>query len=455
MAYSAVNHASDMTLGKLLKILSEGGVYNNLPENSMIWDFFLQKKAREDGGRQLQYELMTDYGPSAVQSTGLSDSAQFPAGQRSSLVEGVAQYKDFDMTIEYDLSLEKRTGENLLQYARPLAHEMDAKGLVAGRILSAQCLGDGSGAIGKITRIDAADASGIITFDVSSLTADAGRSHIGWFEEGDIIKCAATASTARVLVDSAAGSPTTAKVHAVDHDAGRVSIKKADGATYELAEDGTWAIGDYIYRMGTTPNDLSAISTNDYNTLSECLVGLESLAANDSRKVNSVIHEGIVTGSRQSASGALLTTKDFQSLVTKIKRRVGNKKYKYEKALMYDRSYDALVELAEANKTFFNTVDFETGARKIGFTHRKDFIEFEPDEFVQNQRIFIMPSDKGVIEYHGRDFQRVDVGGNQFLKPGSTAGQYGKQAVAFMSASGALVVKHPAAIGVLEHFSVS
>jgi hypothetical protein len=421
----------------------------------MVWDFFLQKKAREDGGRQLQYELMTDYGPAAVQSTGLSDSAQFPAGQRSSLVEGIAQYKDIDMTIEYDLSLEKRTGDNLLQYARPLAHEMDAKGLVAGRILSAQCLGDGSGAIGKITRIDATDSSNVITFDVSALTADAGRSHIGWFEEGDIIKCAAEDSTARALVDASAGSPDTAKVYAVDHDASTVSIVKADGDTAELAEDGTWAIGDYIYRTGTTPNDLSAISTNDYNSLSECLVGLESLAADDGRKVNGVTHSGIVTGSRQSASAGTLATKDFQALVTKIKRRVGNKKYKYEKALMYDRTYDALVELAEANKTFFNTVDFETGARKIGFTHRKDFIEFEPDEFVQNQRIYVMPSDKGVIEYHGRDFERVNVGGNQFLKPGATAGRYGKQALAFMSASGALVVKHPAAIGVLEDFSIS
>lgn len=455
MTYSAVNHAGDMTLGNLLKILSEGAVYNQLSENSMIWDFFLQKKSREDGGRQLRYELATGYGPEAVQFNGLSDTAQFPAGRRSSIVEGIAEYKDIDMTILYDLSLEKRTGDNLLQYARPLAHEMEMKGLVAGRILSAACMGDGSGAIGKIAAIDATDTNGEITITLSAAHADAGRSHVGWFEQGDIIKCAASDSTARVLVDAAAGSPDDAQVVSINHDNNQIVIAKNPDDSSALAEDGTWAVGDYLYRSGITPQDLDSISSNDYNTLSEAIVGLESLSQDDGRKVNGITLSGSTAGTRQDASAAILSVSDFQALMTKIKRLVGQKKYKYSKALMFDRTYDALVALAEADKSFFNTVDFETGARKVGFTHRKDFIEFEPDEFVQKQRIFVLPDEKGVIEYHGRDFERVNVGGNQFLKPGSTAGRYGKQAVAFMSASGALVSKHNAAIGVLENFSVS
>lgn len=445
---------SDMTLGKLLKILSDGAVYNQLPDNSMIWNHFLQKKAREDGGRQLKFELGTGYGPGAVQFNGLSDSAQFPAGRRSSVVEGTAEYKDIDMTIMYDLSLEKRTGDSLLQYARPLAFEMENKGMAAGRILSAACMGDGSGAIGKITAIDATDTNGQITITISAAHADAGTSHIGWFEQDDIIKCAAANSTARALVDAAAGSPDTAQVVSVDHDNNQIVIAKDPDDSSALAEDGSWAVGDYLYREGTTPNDISSIAI-DYNQLSQVFPGLESLTQDDGRLVHGITLSGVTAGTRQSASGALISVPDFQALLTKIKRRVGNKKYKYSKALMFDRTYDTMVALAEADKTFFNTVDFETGARKVGFTHRKDFIEFEPDEFIQKQRIYVLPDEKGVIEFHGRDFERVNIGGNQFLKPGSTAGRYGKQAVAFMSASGCLVSKHNAALGVLENFALS
>jgi hypothetical protein len=165
---------------------------------------------------------------------------------------------------------------------------------------------------------------------------------------------------------------------------------------------------------------------------------------------------GSAAGSRYDVSGAIITSKDFQKLISKIKRRVGANRYKYSAAHMHYDAYDAMVELAEADKTFFNTVDFKTGARKIGYQYARDFIEFIPDEFVQKSRIHVLPDDKGVLEFHGRDFERVNLGGQkEFMKTSSTSGRYLKQAQAFMSASGVMCAKHPAAIGILENFVLS
>lgn len=455
---TAVNNQSNLDLGNLLKILSEGGVYNQLSTASEIWSHIMKRKAAKDGGRQKRYEIMTEYGPRAVQFTGFSSTAAFPSGQRSSVSEGIAQYKDIDLTVEYDLTLENRTGSDLLQYARPLAHEMDAKGIVASRIMSAACMGDGSGAIGRISSIEAADGTlegtGEIRITLSSSSADAGRSHVGWFELGDIIKCHAADNTQRLLVDASAGNPDTAQVVEVNVENNYIVIAKDPDDTAALAEDGTWAANDYLYRTGTTANDISSIAI-DYNALSEVFPGLEALAEDNGITVNNITMSGAAGGSRYDVSGGLISRKDFQALLSKIKRRVGANRYKYSKALMHHDTYDAMVELADADKTFFNTVDFKSGAKKVGYSHGKDFLEFVPDEFVQKTRIFCLPDDKGVLEYHGRDFERVNIGNQkEFLKQNGS-GQYLKQSQAFMSAGGVLIAKHPAAIGVLENFVLS
>jgi len=454
MTFAAQAAVGSLDLGKLLKILQDGMVYNQLSTASEMWKHILQKKTKSDDGREYRYEIMTAYGPSAVQFGAHSSSAMFPAGQKSTLVEAAAVYKDIDLTIEYDLTLEKRSGSNLLAYARPLAHEMEAKGYAAARMLSGACVGDGSGAIGLIGAIDAVDTANVLYITLDTTSSTNGRSHIGWFQVGDIIKFATAAGAAHELV-ATTGNADTAMVVSVDVENNKIGISKDPSDAYELAEDGAVVVGDYIYRSGITPNDLSAISTNDYNTLSEALVGLESLISNDGRKVNGVTMSGAASGSRKNLNGALLNSKDFQSLMSLIKRNTGGK-YKYSKAFMHDQVLDAMVELANADKQFFNVVDFTTGARKIGHQHGKDFLEFIPDEFVPKKRVVVLPDDKGVLEFIGRDFEQVKIGGQgEFLKGGSTAGRYAKQGQKFMSASGCLVAKHPAGCGLLENFVIS
>jgi len=341
-----------------------------------------------------------------------------------------------------------------LQYARPLAHEMDAKGIVASRILSAACMGDGSGAIGLISAIDDAATGGEITITLNSDSSNAGRSHVGWFELGDIIIFAADDGTLHEVIDAAAGTPDTVQVVAVDVENNQITIAKDPEDSSALDEDGTVAVGDFIYRSGTTPNDISSIAI-DFNALSEVFPGLESMSQDAGRTVNNIVMSGAAGGSRKDVSGAILGRKDFQALLSKIKRRVGANRYKYSKSLMHHDTYDAMVELAEADKTFFNTVDFKSGAKKVGYSHGRDFLEFLPDEFVPKSRIYCLPDEKGCLEYHGRDFKRVSIGNqNEFLKQNGS-GQYLKQSQAFMSAGGVLIAKHAAALGVLENFVTS
>lgn len=457
MTFAAQAAVGSLDLGKLLKILQDGMVYNQLSTASEMWKHILQKKTKADDGREYRYEIMTAYGPSAVQFGAHSSSAMFPAGQKSTLVEAAAVYKDIDLTIEYDLTLEKRSGSNLLAYAKPLAHEMEAKGYAAARMLSGACLGDGSGAIGLISGTPSASGGNLsIVLDTTSSTNS--RSHIGWFQVGDIIKVASSGATARLAAVSGGNYVSEMKVVSVDVENNTIVVSAetvSTGSDYTITGNGTVASGDYIYRRGITPNDLGAISTNDYNTLSEAFVGLDSLIANDGRKVNGVTMSGAAAGSRKDLNGALLNSKDFQSLMSLIKRNTGGK-YKYSKAFMHDQVLDAMVELANADKQFFNVVDFTTGARKIGHQHGKDFLEFVADEFIPKKRVIVLPDDKGCVEFIGRDFEQVKIGGQgEFLKGGSTAGRYAKQGQKFMSASGCLVSKHPASLGILEDFVIS
>jgi hypothetical protein len=463
MAFAAASSLESLDLGKLLKILQDGMVYNQLSTASEMWKHILQKKTKSDDGRKLAYEIMTAYGPSAVQFTGFSASAMFPGGQKSTLVDAAAIYKDIDLTVEYDLSLEKRSGSNLLSYARPLAHEMEAKGYAAARMLSGAVIGDGSGVIGIVGTPSV--SSGKLKLTISKASADAGKSHVGWFQEGDKIKIAdpntGTSAAEKVKINNNTDTISYYLVDSVDVDNDHiiaVPYTSADAAVTVTSVSGTTdpEASDIILRWGITIQDLDAVSTNDYNTLSEAFVGLESLCANDGRKVNGITMSGATAGSRKDLNGALLNSKDFQALMSLLKRRCGAGKYKYSKAFMHDSVLDAMVELANADKQFFNVIDFTTGARKIGHQHGKDFIEFISDEFIPKARVYVMPDEKGPVEFVGRDFEQVKIGGQaEFLKGGSTAGRYAKQGQKFMSASGCLLSRHPAAVGVIEDFIVS
>jgi hypothetical protein len=459
MTYAAQTNLSSVNLSSLLKIWSTNGVYSNLSEASEIWKFFLKQKAGQAGGRQLQYLLRTSFGPAAIQSLGAGSSGDYPAGQRSGFSEGTAQYKEFGLTVNIPRNLIGKTGAELLQYAEPLSEEMDAKGIGAARVMSAQMMGDGTGCIGVAAAVTLSTAD-TVTVVLSTTSTNGDRSHIGWFMEDDKVKFATTAGVAHNVVN-AADTAAYFKVLSRDEDTDTVVLQAYTSAdalidiTTATPAATAPAAGDLCYRIGTTPNDTTAISTNDWATLSECLVGLPSLAANDGRKVNGITMTGAVSGSIRDVASTL-DSSDFQKVLSMAKRRAGRNRYKYKNAWMYDTAYDGLVESRETDRRFQTIEDGARGVKKLGYQHGNDFVEFQPDEFVSKQRIWILPESKDVLQFYGRDFETVEPNpGQKFhLQTSATGAGHGRQMNSYMEGSAVVICKHPAAIAQLKNFSV-
>lgn len=460
MSVTSQTFVGNIDIGTFLKIFSTNGVYNNLSTSSEMWKYFLKLKARDPGGRQLRYLLRNAYGAASVQSLPAGSSGDYPAGQRSGLVEGIAQYKDFGLTVNIPRNLLNKTGDDLVQYADPITEELDAKAIVAGRVMSAQTQGDGSGAIGVVSGTPTTTSTRI-TVTLSTTSANAGRSHIGWFEDKDWVKFASTAGVAQNAANTGADG-TYYQVESRDEDTDTVvlSWRNSDGTEItDITGAGTLSDGDLIYRFGTTPNDLTdagiAAGTIDFNVLSECLVGLESLSADDGRLVNGVTHSGAISGSRRDVGGNAIDSSDFQKVLSKAKRRCGRGRYKYKNAFMYDTVYDALVESRETDRRFQSVEDGKRGVKMLGYQHGADFVEFLPDEFVSKQRIWILPESKEVLEMHGKDFELVEVNpGQKFhLRTSTTTSGHQRQMQSYMEGSAVVIARHAAAIACIENFT--
>jgi hypothetical protein len=461
MAFTAAGNVSALTLGNLLKIYSTNGIYSNLSDASEIWKYFMKQKAGQASGRQLQYMLRTSFGPASVQSLPADSSGDYPLGQRSGLSEGIAQYKEFGLTVNIPRNLLNKTGAELLQYAEPVTEELDSKAIAAARVMSLEMLGDGSGVIGVCSTFAVDTTLNTLTAQLSLTSANAERSHVGWFMEDDKIKFATTAGVAHATTNNAGSTPAYWKVISRDEDLDKIVFKAytVNDALIPLTTATVGATdpasGDLCYRIGTTANDTTAISTNDYNTLSECLVGLPSLVADDGRKVNGITMTGAVSGSKRDSGGAAIDSSDFQKVLSKAKRRVGRNRYKYKNAWMYDTVYDALVESRETDRRFQSVDDGARGVKKLGYQHGNDFVEFCPDEFISKQRVWILPESKDVLQFYGKDFETVEPNpGQKFhLKTSSTGAGHARQMNTYMEGSAVVICRHPAAIAWIANFT--
>jgi hypothetical protein len=463
MSYSAQSFVSNIDLAKLLKTYQTNGVYSNLSDSSEVWKYFLKQRAGDAGGDSLTYLLRTSLGPAAVQSLPAGSSGDYPTAQRAGFSKGTAQYKEFGLTVNIPRNLIGKTGSDLLRYAEPLTEEMDAKAIAAARVMSLEMMGDGSGAIGVVASVGTPDTTNDqVTITLSVTSANSDRSHVGWFMEDDQVKFATTAGTSHATINNAGTTVAYWKVVSRDDDANTVTLAPYDSSDALInitstslgATDPTAA--DLIYRRGTTANDTTAISTNDYNTLSECLVGLPSLIADDGRKVNGITMTGAVSGSWRDASGAAIDSSDFQRVLSKGKRRAGRNRYKYRQAWMFDNVYDTLVESSETDRRF-QVGEGSRGVKSLGYQHGKDFVEFMPDEFVPKQRIYILPESKEVLQMYGQDFKTVEPNpGQKFhLKTSSTGAGHSRQMNAYMEGAAVVICKHPAAVLAIKNFSAS
>lgn len=466
MTFSAQSNVSNIDIGTLLKIVSTKGVYNNLSTASEIWKFFLRLRQDPNGGREIRGSLRVSYGAPSFQSVPAGDAGDYPTGVRGRYPEYTAHMKDHALTVNIPRNVLNKQGNDLLQYADSITEEMDGKVIVAARILSAQMMGDGSGAIGKVSTggVSVDTVNDQITITLSTLSADAGRSHVGWFEFEDRVKFASAAGVAHGTINNTGSAVGYWVVQEVDVENDKVILKPYTSAGVAIdittatlgATDPTAA--DYIYRLGTTPNDLTAISSNDWETLSECLVGLEALTANSSSvKVHGITRSGATSGSRNDLNGAALDSTHFQKALSVAKRRCGKGRYQYRSAFMHDTALDALIESRESDRRFTTMEDAKRGTKVMGYQHSKDFVEFSDDEFVQKSRIWMPPESKDVLVFHGTDMELAEINAGQkfHLKTSSTGAGHARQQQAYMEGQSVVICRHPAAVAVIEDFTIA
>jgi hypothetical protein len=434
---------SNLTLANYLKIVSKGAVYNNLSEDSPIWEMIKKKKKGKDEGREFRFLLRSAYGASAAGFVSLS--GEYPKSHKSSTVEGRAQYKDFALTVEAERSVIARAISDMSRYGEPFAEEMRTKTTILSRLLSAAVYQDGTGVLGEVASHTTSTGGAGQQITVTLKTTNAARGHVGWFEYGD-----------RVIFALADGTQDTQgntewEVVSRNRKTDQVVLKAVGGHNHVTANS---LDNDYIYRaQQITRPDLSSPPTADYGTLTEAFVGLDSLSRNDGRLVNNITLSGALGGTRRDVGGNPLDSQDFQILMSDLMVAVGQGRYKYSKAMMAWESLNALVESRETDRRFNSIQDNKRGVASLGYQHGKNSVMFEADEFCPKKKIYICP-EGDVIQFHGSDFEVVkpDGGNGMHLKPNSSG--YDRSIQLFMEGTGCIISVHSAAIGVIENFTI-
>jgi len=472
----AVSQVTALDLGYFLQIAFSDGIRNQLSSDYKDWEMIKQValNATPDG-RQLQYLLQTGYGPSAVQARGVTQAA-FPASQKASSSEGVATYKEFDATIEIEYNLWNRARKAPAKYVEPLANEISSKTIATKRFMASLVYGDGTGVVGETevypttsnTAALTSPVSDALTFKISAGTSV--RGHVGNFQNGDILVLRDADGTASALAVTTAttNAPVYWKVVSKSRSAGTATLQGLDSSFASVGNItviGTQAAtGAVFYRYGqntgaTTGLDLSAItSATDYGTLTEVFAGLESLTANDNRKIHGINLTGSSAGTRLDGNNTAIDGDMIHELMDEVKLNVGKNQYKWSKAVSAPQVIRKLISDRDSDRRFNVSDDLKSGSRKFTYQHEEDTLEFVSSEFSPSKRIWLFPEGKSgnskVLEFHGTDFEPVkgqDMSAFH-LRPSANGG-HERVMTSYMEALAVLICKHPAAFGVITNFT--
>lgn len=454
----AFQNITNLSLGNILQIYYSDGIRNQISRDYQDWEYIKREKISDPKGRQIDFYFQTSLGPSAIQRRNPGVVSTFPTAQRVSTSEHTAVVKEIQATIELDYNLWKRAEMSSdVRYAEPLKIEMESKLDALKRQLSLELHLDGTGVLGQLSA-GAMTASGsniVFQLDTSK------RGHVGAFQYDEILTLALADGNASVAESDTGVVPAHYIVVDRDFDNNTVTLKPVDsnlnpvavGALLQNVNDEAF----YKYGQPTKPILGSIV---DYGSASEAIPGLESLTANDGRKVHGITMSGATGGTRvQAISGAdtSFDSADFEKILNKLKINVGSGAYSYKQALLAPKRYSELINARDDDRRFNASENLKNGAKAFSYMHRNDEVELTSSEFAKDTRVYIMPEAKNgqgkVIEYHGTDFMPVKApNGSEFhLKAASgIGGGFENTIVSYMDSYGTLICKHPAAVGVIE-----
>jgi hypothetical protein len=457
------NNISSLTLGNLLQISFTNQVRNQISTDFRDFEYIKKFRVNKTQARELRFMFQSSLGVAAVQSADPGTSNRsFPRGQQAGVSEYTAKFKELNATLELEQNLWERANSSPEKYAKPLGIEVDSKAAATKRRMAIDYNLDGTGVVATLNASAASKTtpdSNELIFTVSSDNGD--RGHIGCIEYGDILRLRDNDGTASALNTNLATEPVYWQVTAVNRQASTFQAVGLDADFAEVATIDTLTTqpdaDDVFYRLNATIPDLTSIS--DYGTASQSMAGIESLAAADGRVVHGITMSGANAGTRLSsgAGGNPLDVSYIQSLLSQVKVRVGEDRYKYKLMSMSPEAFDSLMGSGEPDRRF-GINENERGGDGFYFRHRKDKLECYTSEFCHPKRIWFIPEGSGgdkVLEFHGSDFKPVkgDKMQEWHLKPASGGG-YTNMMVSYLQAIGVIVCNHPSAIACLDNFTV-
>ena len=127
---------SSAALGKFLQRVYSDGITNQISEDFRDWEMVSKHKVTDQAARTVDFLINKTYGAPAVEWKD-SGSQKLPSGSQSSTEEGSAGFNQIYCTVELEYDLWERAKSGAKKYLEPLAHEIQNKGIVQKRILSA------------------------------------------------------------------------------------------------------------------------------------------------------------------------------------------------------------------------------------------------------------------------------------------------------------------------------
>lgn len=395
-------------LSKVLQILYSKSVYVQISEEHKEYEMITKRKAGEENGRSYNFMIQTDFGPAASGATDTGEF-QFKDQAQSTLVEKAAIFKQKSTTIGLSYSLMKRAAK-APTFENPLTVEVKSKATITKRLMASEFHRDGSGIIAKVaTHTTGAEDTDIV------LTLAAGRGGEERFlEYGDVLSPKADAD----------GSPSVAGLTLVVVDKDRenntvtVTCKGAAVAANELDDASLFRKSDVddISANASFKDAIDAQATPAgvaFDQLSLNLCGLETLYANDGRKVHEIVMSGVTAGTVFDAGAAAISLDDLHGGLDKVKIRNGRASAKWTQLLASNETYRSIIDGQEQDRRLWSNKDKERGFAGFSYVHDNSSLEMVTTEYVREDRIWSIPQAEGVCEMIGKDFEDVSVGGQK------------------------------------------
>jgi len=437
------------------------GLVLNLSSDATAFEMIKKNKVSVPPSKSLEFYIQNDRGSAGVQMAA-SGAGALPGVHRASGSRKSAFFKTLNATIAVNYDELRRAQESSQnRFGEPLMIEIDSKRQEVARLISKQVWADGTGVLGTVSSssvvgaASAGKASVVLTETAANLTWGG---TIGQFDYGDLLVSCNQDGTV-VSPTPASGTHYAWKVVSRDRASNTVVLASINSAGTELDVNATGlTAADVFYRIGQpTIADLSSIAA-DYSTLTENLVGLDTLAAADGRLINGITMSGATKGTIVDCASSALNVSFIQKLLSKIKTEVGQGAAKWDNIVMAPEAIDLLINENEGNR-FFNTFeDQKRGTRALFYQHQNDSLEMIYDEYIPKSVAYAIPKAKfdggrQPLEFGYSEVKMMEVDGKAF-QLNIASGAYQKQLVGFMEGYMVLYSAYPATIGKLSGFSI-